>query len=190
VKRLWIALFLILAATAAAEDEYVFSAGKALTTVGENIDFVLLSKLPEKYGDHFLWMRRGGKSYVVRDKTALVQAGEIVKPQRELGANRAGISQRQAAISGELLKYGREQALLGAELAKLSPVADEAKVTELQSKMRVVSAKLRELSAQQESLNRELHDLVEAQEKLQPGLMKALGAFADDAIAKGVATAE
>jgi len=190
LKRLWIVLFVVLAAAAAAEDGYVFGEGKALTTVGQDIDIALLSKLPERYGEHFLWMRRGGKTYVVRDGKTLERGEELMKPQRDLEAKRADVAHRQVALSREFTKYGREQALLGAELAKISVARDDAKTAELQARMAEVAAKTRAVRVQQADLDKELRAIVEEQKKLQPELMKALGAFADEAIAKGVANAE
>ena len=189
MKRLWIPLFVILTAAAAANDGFVFSEGGTLTTLGD-VDFVAMSKLQPKYGDHFLWISRAGKTYLIRDDAALGRAQELLKPQRELQAKRVDIAARYTAVDREFTKYAREQAELADRLSRLSPARDEAEVSELQSKLQALSAKMRETSTQQDGLREELHSLMVQQEKLVPELMKTLGAFADDAIAKGVAKAK
>lgn len=183
-------LFAFLTAAAAVNDGYIFVEGKTLTTVGDDIDFAMADKLLAKHGEHFLWIRRGGKTFVTSDKATLERAKELLKPQRELNARRADIAMRQVPLNRDIAKYAMEQALLGAELAKLSPERDDSKVAELQSKLKDVSAKLKERSAQQTDLNKELRSVTDAQQAMQPELMKSLGAFADETIAHGLAKAE
>jgi hypothetical protein len=192
LKRLSILFFVLLAAAAAAAmpDAYVLGEGNTQTAVGDEIDFALLGKLPEKYGEHYLWMRHGGKTWVVRDRKAIERAKEIMKPQSELNAKRADISRRQIPLSQDAAKYSTESALLGAELARRSTAGDEAKVAELQAKLGVIVGKMRELRAKQDGLDQELRGVVQAQEKLQPELIKTFGAYADDLIAKEIAKAE
>ena len=190
MKRLSIAFFALLAAAAAVQDGYVLDEAKTLTAVGDEIDIALLSKLPEKYGEDFLWIRRGGKTWVVRDRKTLERAKEVMKPQLDLDLKRTDIARRQVPLSQDIGKTSMESALLGAELAKLNPARDEEKVTELQVKLGALNGKMRELRSKQDGLDQELRDVIEAQQKLQPELMKALGAFADEAIAKKVAKPE
>lgn len=190
MRRLSFLFFAMLTAAAPLSDAYVFGTPAGLMTVGDDIDMAMAGRLPAKYGADFLWLRRDGKTFVIRDSGAIKRADAIVTPQRDLDRKRLDIARRQAGINREISTQAKEQALIGAEIAKLSPSADPAKLAELQGKMDVVSEKIHELNARQDGLTSELRLVVEQQEKLRPVLMKELGAFADDAIAHGTAKAE
>lgn len=185
-----IALSVLLLAAAAANDAYVLSDVKSLTTVGEEIDLALVSKLPAQYGEHFFWMRRGGKTWVVRDAATLERARELLKPQRDLNVRRAEISHRQILLTRDITDQSRLNAQLGYELSKAQTRGDDAKVAELQPKLMEVVAKLGDLRKKQAALDDDLAGVIKDQRILQPEMMKTLDAFAEEAIAKGVAKAE
>jgi hypothetical protein len=79
-------------------DSFVLRNGDLTLMTGEGMSAASLLGLQLKYGAKFLWVRRAGKSYVVRDQATLDRAWAATQGRSELGEQQAAIDSEQAAL--------------------------------------------------------------------------------------------
>ncbi|HTO95602.1 MAG TPA: hypothetical protein VMK66_01055, partial [Myxococcales bacterium] len=65
---------------------------------GDMRDLKAARKYFDEYGPEYLWFRRDGKEYVVRDGKVIDQIDEATRPQDELGNEQARLGKRQAEL--------------------------------------------------------------------------------------------
>src|SRR4051812_46008262 len=63
---------------------------------GDTRDLKAARKQFADFGPEYLWFRRDGKEYVVRDGKVVDQIEEATRPQGELGSEQARLGQRQS----------------------------------------------------------------------------------------------
>src|SRR5215813_4112346 len=134
MKR-FLALTLALAPAAlahddAAEDSWIVVRGdKGATMHGEVSDLKLARKYLKDFGPEYLWFRRDGKEYVVRDGKMLDAIEETVRPQEELGKEQGRLGERQAELGQQQAKLGMQQAQLARAQARIAlrRAADEGR---------------------------------------------------------------
>jgi beta-lactamase regulating signal transducer with metallopeptidase domain len=90
------------------EDSYVIVSGDTTTMSGSDSDFDRVAGFRYKIGDQFIWFRRNGKAYIIRDAAILKAAHKLFEPQQELGRQQSELGDQQA-------KLGELQAELGAK---------------------------------------------------------------------------
>jgi hypothetical protein len=127
---------------------------------GEGMSAASLRALQQKYGAKFLWLRRAGKAYVVRDQATLDRAWAATESQ-------ASLAEQQASLGGE-------QAAIGLSQAAMALSGD--------------SGKQRELAKSQQQLAQRQQQLARAQARHSAECDKRLCALADEAIRNGKAT--
>lgn len=144
-----------------------------------------------------LYVRRGGKGYVIRDAGVLRQAEAIFKPQEELGARQGELGERQGALGAKQGALGAKQAELGGRQAAIAVrhVAsrrsdDDARAQEALSRQQEELGRQQEaLGRQQEALGEQQERLGREQERLGREAETKLNALVDDALRRGLARA-
>jgi hypothetical protein len=96
--------------TTKSQDSYVIVSGDITTMSGSNRDFDRALGLRYKIGDEYIWFRRDGKAYVIRDAGILKAAHKLFEPQHELGKRQGELGEQQG-------KLGELQAEFGAKLS-------------------------------------------------------------------------
>jgi beta-lactamase regulating signal transducer with metallopeptidase domain len=202
------------------QDSYVIVSGDITTMSGSNRDFERALSFKYQIGDEYIWFRRDGKAYVIRDAGILKAAHKLFEPQQELGV-------RQGALGEQQGKLGELQAEFGAKLSDVrTTVPDlirdiekikerlktggtnapeleqvQALLGELQSKvaeqqMRVAThqallgAEQAALGHQQAKLGEEQAKLGEEQAKLAEEAGRQLKVLIDEAFKKGLVEPE
>lgn len=90
MKTLFCGLLFLATAVLASEDAWVVVHDKDSSSMhGDLRDLEAARSHFGELGPGYLWFRRGGKEYVVRDQGALQQI-DATRPQAELGERRAG----------------------------------------------------------------------------------------------------
>src|SRR2546426_754022 len=124
MKRL-LALTLAVAPAALAHDDrrdswVVVRSDKGATMHGDISDLESARKHLKEFGTGYLWFRRDGRQYVVRDGKVLEAIEEAVKPQEELGEEQGHLGERQADLGRQQAKLGAQQAELGHAQARMA----------------------------------------------------------------------
>jgi hypothetical protein len=116
-------------------DEYVIVSGKFSYSVisedGNNIritsDTEAASPLRAKYGDNFIWFKRDGKEYVIRDQAQIAKVkalfdreAQLGKQQGELGEQQGKLGEEQGQLGSLMGTYNVNVPDMSAEMAKLS----------------------------------------------------------------------
>lgn len=151
MKRIGLALALLLAATtlSAAHDSYVFHFGgdrNSMTMSGSLQDFMAIRGQLD--GD-YLWVRRGGRAYVITDRAKLAEVREYFAPQRALRPE-------QKEISRQTRKLERESDALedsGDDGHRLTD-AERSRLAELHAQERELSRREEALDQREEELER------------------------------------
>jgi Zn-dependent protease with chaperone function len=163
----------------------------AMTMSGDTGDISHASELRRKAGGgEFLWLRRGGREYVISDAATLREVEEIFRPQHELGAKQGELGERQGKLGDEQGKpgdrqgqLGERQGRLGEEQARLAeeqagietsaagradgaPAADSKRRDELRERRERASAESAKLGAEQHQLGEQQRRLGEQQREL------------------------
>ena len=129
-----------------------------------------------------LYLRRAGKTFLVRDAATLRQAEAIFKPQAALGEKQAALGSRQAAL-------GARQAELGARQAQLSGrgIAAGTRSEALEREQEELGRQQQLLGEQQGALGEQQGRLGREQERLGREARGKFRALVDDALRRGLA---
>jgi DNA repair exonuclease SbcCD ATPase subunit len=172
-----------------AQDAYVLSRGNhgSTTTSGTLED---LEKARRRLSGEFLWVRRFGKEYVIRDRQTLEEAYRLFAPIRSLDPERAAVALRQSRIEAEQTALEREEERLERESERLGEDPDppdetarrrlERRRRELEPRMRALEEREREAEELERSIDRREEEL---EAKAEAELWKRI----DAAIARGLA---
>jgi len=173
-------------------DSYVLLGGDSHVTMsGDAASIERARKLQrEAGGGDLLWVRRGGKEYVIRDAATLHEVREIFRPQEELGARQGKLGaqqgelgarqgelgSRQGELGAQQGKLGAEQGRLAAEQAKLAAeeaaagdhqsAARDKRHDEFEKRQEELAGEMRRLGEQQRELGRQQRELGEPQRRL------------------------
>lgn len=181
-------LLLLVAVTVAADDfAYVFSrGGRAL--ISGHIDLERIRSMEARYsnGGEFLWARRNGRQYLIRDRATIAEARGAFVDADALHDD----YERLAARMRPLEKKERE---LERQMDRLSDdISDRDDLT--RAERRQMELRLRELEEQMRPIHRELRVLEEEEERLDQReeaivavAEQKLRQIIDRAVARGVA---
>lgn len=176
-------------------DAYVFVQGNHWTST--NISFAEMRQLRRLGSGDFLWFRRAARTYVIQDKTLLLQAKSCFAPLRALDPERAEIHRRERALDRKEQDFDREDEDLdqirdsldgddedGEEEPRLvsdSELRDlERRSRELDSRKPALREEQREIEALERAFDRKEDEL---EKKAETELWKLI----DQALAKGIA---
>lgn len=155
-----------------------------ITLQGTQSDLATARKL-QRGDEPLLWIRRGGETYVVRDRAVLERAkaayatmhdtareqGEMAGQQGELAGRQSGLAARVAALSSRRAALGGERAAIASERQRLrqtgsQDAAQDGAAATLDGRLRSIDAQLADLSRQQADIDREQADLDRRQAEL------------------------
>lgn len=184
MKRILPVLLLACSAAALAKDRdddsswVVVRSDRNVSMHGSLRDLEAARKHFAEFGPQYLWFRRDGKQYVVRDGKVIDQIEEATRPQEELGAEQARLGKRQADLGRQQAQLGRQQAELGERQARHAqdearrqlrgeePAGKEDDEREIDKLQRYLSGVQENLGREQEKVGREQEKMGREQERL------------------------
>lgn len=177
------------APTAATHDSYALSRAHFVTMDG-SID--QLETLRDDYGENFLWVRRLGSRYVIRDPRVLDEAVACFDRLSALEPEQSALQRRQEALDREEEALDRQQERLEnaresleddgkREQAASADVKAEAEERDIERRRAQVSKRQRELETVERDLDRR-------EDTLEKEAEAALWRLIDRAIRDGAAT--
>jgi hypothetical protein len=173
MKRLIIGLLLFAPALSAHNDDnesatawVVVRDDNSATMSGSTRDLSRARKYLKDFGPGYLWFRRGGHEYVVRDGKVVQTILDATQPQEALGHEQSAPGKRQAELGSKQAQLGREQAKLGAEQARTALRQARAEMNEDKAERKEVREHQREIEEAQEELSKGQEVLGREQEKI------------------------
>ncbi len=150
-------------------DSYILLLDGNRAVMNGTMSDVSKAKALQTGGEPLLYVRQGGKAYVVRDAATVKAAQELFRPQQELGDKQGELGGRQGELGGRQGALGAKQGALGAQQATLAARrvrGDENASADLDRRMEDLSRQQEELGRQQEELGRQQEALGRQQEEL------------------------
>ena len=161
----------------------LFAQGSDSTTMSGSTDDIRRARALRRNGEALLYVRQGGKAYVIRDAATLRRAESIFEPQKVLGGRQAELGSRQAALGSRQAALGAEQARIGAQQA----VATPARAGELGRKQGDLGRQQDALGRQQDALGQQQSALGREQDRLGREAQAKFQVLLGEAIQSGVA---
>ena len=172
-------------------DAYVLSREQSFFSTNASVEDV--EALIRSFAGDFLWVRRAGKEFVIRDTRTLEEAQRLFDPLRQLDPEREALRRRQERLGSDQAALDRDEEKLERELEARNEGGEirgsaaartdlERRRTELKSRMRALEARDRELEAAETSLEARSDALEEKAET-------ALWSLIDRALTKGLGRA-
>jgi len=154
----------------------IFSGNRTMTQCASAADMARVSALRRSIPGNFLWFRRDGRSYVIRDAATVNAAIAAFAPERALARQQAELGKQQAAL-------GAKQAMLGAQQEQV-----RVDVPDFSAAMNQMEASLREINsaAMQESLKRAQQQMEAAFKSLDSSATQEQLGRAQEQLAKAV----
>lgn len=174
-------------------DSYVLSRGHSASVNGS---IEQLDALRTRYPGDFLWVRRSGAPYLIRDAKFLEQAAALFDTLRELEPEQDALEHRQEQLSREEESLDREQERLDMESDRLSDdgsdesdeSAGEGPYPAIEEQQRDLESRQSDLAARQREVDAIEQDLDRRAEALEQQAEAALWKLIDGAIREGLAT--
>jgi len=167
-------------------ERFVIVSGNSdsLTMSGTQDDGERVEQLRKTIPGDFIWFRREGKAYIIRDQATIDRVKAFWAPQEELGKKQEELGKQQEALGKQQEELGtkmeqvrvnvpdltKEMEKLQAQLTKLGPSATLEQVGELQSAIGDLQGKIGDIQSeagdQQGKLGEQMGALGEKQGKL------------------------
>ena len=144
------------------KDAYIISTGDN-TTFNAGTSLAEFDALSREHSGRFIWVRRGGREYVISDETTILRAEALFAPDAAVGIEEAAL--------------GREESRLDREEERL----DEAPRSAARDQ------RLAGIRAQQRALERREKELDEKEEQVEREAESAFWPLVEGAIRSGVA---
>jgi hypothetical protein len=173
----------------ASRDSYALVRGHSISMSG-SIDE--LDALRSVYGGDFLWIRRAGSPYLIRDPQLLEQATGLFETLRELEPEQAALAHEQDLLDGEQERLDREQERIESESERLSDEESDAPAVEspdreLDQAQRALDKRQANLARRQRDIDAVDRELDRTEERLEKEAEAALWKIIDRAIDEGTA---
>jgi len=183
MKVLLLSTAAIVLLASAPRDAFILSSPGSQVTCSVVDDLSGFQSLKARYGDDFLWVRRHGRSYVVRDAALLQRAHSCF-------AAVSALAPAHEAINREERKLDREEERLDAITDRASDSEDRrmsAKSAPSEGELREVRMKLEEVRARQRVVNERERELDRREDILEQEAERNMWRLVDDAIRSGAA---
>jgi len=118
-----------------------------MTMSGDTRDIPAIERTKQKVHGDFVWVRRGGKAYVVQDPAVIAKVVEAWQPAEALGKQMEALSAKMEMPSKQMEELGRQMETLSGEN---SPA---------HAAMEKTSAQMEALGRQQEALGKKMEAL-------------------------------
>lgn len=167
MKKLMLTAALLFVATVASarnRDSYMMSVGgdPTIACFSSGTSIPQLRELQTRNGHDFLWVRRLGREYLIRDAAFLAAAQALFAPVR--------------ALDPEVRAIAREEAALDREGDRLEDSEDDSQA---------VRDRLREIHARQREVEARERDLDHRQDEIEREAETKLWRMVDDAVRSG-----
>jgi chromosome segregation ATPase len=147
MKRLLLLAIAVVALTgsSARRDAYIISTGDNLTyKAGSSLDeFEVMRK---RISGRYLWTRRDGREYVIRDEATIRRVEAFFAPVEALAPEQKAVGREEAKLDKEADRLSDKD--------HLSP-AEETRLSQLRERLRAISQRERELDDKEEELERQ-----------------------------------
>ena len=171
-RRILVASFLTLSAAGPAlgareggreaRDTYVLNRGNSASVSGSLED---LGSLRRRYSGDFLWFRRRGTAYVIREPGHLSEADAFFEPLRKLQPEQDAVARRERALDREEEESDAEEEAIEAEEEGGPSLELDRRRRALDDRRRDLSRRQRELAKEERALDRRSNALEEAAER-------------------------
>jgi DNA repair exonuclease SbcCD ATPase subunit len=173
----------------AKRDSYVLVRGNSSSINGSIEE---LEALRDVYAGDFLWARRSGAAYVIRDTRLVDQAAALFDTVRQLEPEQADVQRRQELLDREEGSLDREQERLDSEADRRSEQepdepAGNGPYPDLEADQRALEARQVDLARRQREIEALEQDLDRREEALEKEAEAALWKLIDRAIREGSA---
>lgn len=170
------------------DDAYVLSRGHSSSSNGTLEE---LRDLRRRYSGDFLWFRRAGREYLVRDPRLLGEAAALFDPLRELEPEQTALARKQDALGREEEALDREQDDLEreAEAASEKTRGSASKTHSApERQQRALAERQADLARRQRVLDDEEQGIDRRQERLEKAAEARLWKLIERSIREGVAS--
>jgi DNA repair exonuclease SbcCD ATPase subunit len=159
---------------------YVFVPGGP-NIISANLDLQRALTIRREHGSHFLWFKRDGHAYVIRDRETLDRIDALFADARAMDPDQERLHAKMRPLEDRENDLDREADAISDDDHRTR--RDEEHLRELQRELRDVESKLRDYEREEERLDRRRDRLeMDAEAKMVP--------IVDDAIRRGIAKRE
>lgn len=162
--------------------------GDTTTINGTEADLATVRHLRQR-GEPMLWLRRGDKSWTIRDPATIARAKAIYAPVSALAEEQGKLGERQGALGEQQGRLGEQQGRLGAEQGRYAGQQAElaGRLAELAARRAALASGSNsgESAAAVEAQARKLDAERAALDKQQPDFSKQQAALGDKQSALG-----
>jgi hypothetical protein len=184
MKALLLAAGAVALLASAPRDAYILSGPESRITFSTGADIPQLRAVTARFGGDFLWVRRHGNAYVIRD-------GGLVQRARSFFVPVSALAPAQKAVEREEAKLDREEERLDAIADRVKDSEDRTRYAKddgrAESRLRETEAKLADVRAKQRDVGRRERELDQREEALEREAERKLWQLVDDAIRRGAA---
>jgi len=147
--------------------------------------------LNQMFGGNYLWVRRGGKEFVIRDHNALKDANLRFAPFAEVEREQIDLQKARAQFEKDLTALDTEGADLERRLARLDKSEKSSRAREsLESKLAELSVRRTQLDGIAADLDAKESALQARVKSLALQIETSMWAFVDEALARGLGVDE
>lgn len=171
------------------DDAYTISLhGRYVST---NVSLEAIRSVQKTFSGDFLWARRAGKEYLIRDRGILGEAHALFAPLRALEPEEAELERRQSRLEIQQETLNREQEELERELDRLTDDSEsqprEAHRRRLERRQRELESRGRDLEDRESELEVVQRSLDRREDELEEKAERELWRLLDGALARGLA---
>ncbi|GGD32254.1 M56 family metallopeptidase [Pseudoxanthomonas indica] len=103
----------------ASDYAYVIMRGREVTASAESQDFKVSRRLQAGSTEPMIYVRKGAKTYLIRDAATVQKAQAIWKPVSDLGEQQGKLGEAQGKLGSEQGALGAKQGALGSQMGEL-----------------------------------------------------------------------
>ena len=174
------------------EDAYILSRGDHTMMNGGTLEDVRAAR--RRFSGEFLWVRRSGREYVVRDARLMAEAAALFAPLKSLDPDRAALERRHAQFEAEESRLDREEKRLDRDLDQIqddeTPAPGSESRNSLERRRRELEARRRSLEEQERDLDSAESSLDRREDELEKKAEAQLWRLIDRALEAGLAQPE
>ncbi|MCA1582741.1 MAG: hypothetical protein LC796_15390 [Acidobacteria bacterium] len=171
------------------EDAYILSRGDHTMMTGGGLDDVREAR--RRFSGAFLWIRRAGREYVVRDARLIDEAATLFAPLKSLDPDRAAFELRRARFEQEESTLDREEKRLDRDADRLQdderPAAGSESRASLERRRQELETRRRSLEEQERDLDGAETSLDRREDEIEKKAEAQLWRLLDRAIESGLA---
>jgi len=152
-----------------------------------------VERLQRRLSGDFLWFRRAGRAYVVRDRATLAEAFTLFDPMDELAPEMAELGDRQKEIDKKKNVLDREEEELDRIADRLEDDEEgrrESERRDLERRQRDLESRGRRLEEEERKLEAVERSIEERQEALEKKAEEQLFELMDRTLREGIAAPE